>query len=103
MRKTHKAMRVLGLMSGTSADGIDAALVRVSNGAGGVLAKFEKHHHVAFPRRVRGAILQLANGAATTTGEISQLNFLIGAEFARAALEACRVWRVPIRSVGLIG
>jgi anhydro-N-acetylmuramic acid kinase len=105
--KVTRAMRVMGLMSGTSADGIDAALVRVSGGGagsgGGVRAKFEKHHHVAFPRRVREAILRLANGAATTTGEISQLNFLIGEEFARAAQETCRAWRVPMRSVGLIG
>jgi anhydro-N-acetylmuramic acid kinase len=103
MTKTSKPMRVLGLMSGTSADGIDAALVRIS-GAGDTLdAKFEKHHHVTLPRRVREAILRLANGATTTTGEISQLNFLIGEEFASAAHGACRSWRVPMRSISLIG
>lgn len=103
MTKTDKAMRVLGLMSGTSADGIDAALVHISGGGNELKAKFEKHHHVALPRRLREAILRLANGVSTTTGEISQLNFLIGEEFARAAHEACRAWRVSMRSVSLIG
>ncbi len=103
MSKTRNSMRVMGLMSGTSADGIDAALVRISDRAGKLDTKFEKHHHVPFPRRLRESILRLANGATTTTGEISQLNFLMGEEFARAAHEACRRWRVPMQSISLIG
>jgi anhydro-N-acetylmuramic acid kinase len=103
MTKANKPMRVLGLMSGTSADGIDAALVYIGGAADRLYAKFEKHHHITFPRRVREAILRLANGAATTTGEVSQLNFLIGEEFARAAREACSAWRVPMKYVSLIG
>lgn len=98
-----RAMRVLGMMSGTSADGIDVALVRISGVAAGISTKFEGHHHVRFPAAVRAAILRLANGAATTTGEISQLNFLLGEEFARAAIEGCKRWRVPMRQISLIG
>jgi anhydro-N-acetylmuramic acid kinase len=98
-----KSMRVMGLMSGTSADGIDAALVRISGSGWELSAKFEKHFQHALPRRAREAILRLANGAATSTAEISQLNFLIGEEFARAAHAACKQWRVPMRHVDLIG
>jgi anhydro-N-acetylmuramic acid kinase len=47
--------------------------------------------------------LRLANGDSTTTAEISQLNFLLGEEFARAAIAACKQWRVPIRQISLIG
>jgi len=96
-------MRVLGMMSGTSADGIDVALVRLSGAPPAISMKLEGHHHVSFPVRVREAILRLANGAATTTGEISQLNFLLGEEFARAAIAACERWRVPLRKIDLIG
>ncbi len=103
MKTRHKPMRVLGLMSGTSADGIDAALVHISGAGDSLKTKFEKHFHAALPRRTREAILRLANGGATTTSEISQLNFLVGEEFAKAAHEACRHWRVPMRSVSLIG
>ena len=98
-----RVMHVLGMMSGTSADGIDVALVRISGRPPAISAKFEAHHHVRFPVAVRGAILQLANGAATTTGEISHLNFLLGEEFARAAVAACKKWRVPLRRIDLIG
>ena len=96
-------MRVLGMMSGTSADGIDVALVRISGAGPSLSIKFEGHHHVRFPASVRAAILRLANGGATSTAEISQLNFLLGEEFAAAALAACKRWRVPLRAIGLIG
>jgi anhydro-N-acetylmuramic acid kinase len=96
-------MRVVGLMSGTSADGIDAALVRISGSPPAINTKFEGHHHIRFPAPVREAILRLANGAPTTTAEISQLNFLVGEEFARAAIAACEKWRVPLRQISLIG
>ncbi len=98
-----RAMRVLGMMSGTSADGIDVALVRISGAPPAIAAKFEGHHHVRFPAPVRDAILRLANGAPTTTSEISQLNFLLGEEFARAAIAACKKWRVALRQISLIG
>src|SRR6202007_922919 len=96
-------MRVLGMMSGTSADGIDVALVRISGAPPSLSIKFEGHHHVRLPARVRAAILRLANGGTTSTPEISQLNFLLGEEFASAALAACKGWRVALRPIGLIG
>jgi anhydro-N-acetylmuramic acid kinase len=98
-----RAMRVLGMMSGTSADGIDVALARISGAPPAISAKIEGHHHFRFPAKVRDAILRLANGAPTTTAEISQLNVLLGEEFARAAIAACKRWRVPLRQISLIG
>ena len=97
------AMRVMGMMSGTSADGIDVALARISGAAPAIGAKFEGHYHVRFPGRVREAILRLANGGPTTTAEISQLNFVLGEEFERAAIAACKKWRMGLRQISLIG
>jgi anhydro-N-acetylmuramic acid kinase len=96
-------MRVMGMMSGTSADGIDVALARLSGALPSISAKLERHHHVSFPARLREDILRLANGAPTTTEEVSRLNFVLGEEFARAALAACRLWRIPLAKIDLIG
>jgi len=86
-------------MSGTSADGIDVALVRVS----GEKAKLENSAALAFPARVRDSIRRLGEGRPTTTGEISQLNFLLGVIFADAALAACRKFRVRPSQIAVIG
>jgi len=96
-------MRVIGMMSGTSADGIDAALVRISGAPPKLVANLEGHYRVSFPDYIRERILHLANGNETTTAEISELNFLLGEEFAKAALRACRRWRVALQTVSLIG
>ena len=96
-------MRVLGLMSGTSADGIDVALVRISGAPPQITAKLENFLTLPFPRAVRAAVLRLANGAGTTTAEVSQLNFLLGELFAEAALKACKHFGVSPRRIALIG
>ncbi len=94
-----KGILALGIMSGTSADGIDVALVRIS-GRGATLENFAA---IPFSSRVRDAILRLGEGRAVTTGEISQLNFLLGKIFAEAALAACRKFRVSPARIALIG
>jgi anhydro-N-acetylmuramic acid kinase len=96
-------MLVLGMMSGTSADGVDAALVRISGAPPTLTAKLEGHYHAGFHARARQAILRLANGGATTTAEISQLNFWLGEEFASTAIQACKRWRLPLHKLSLIG
>ena len=99
-------MRVLGLMSGTSADGIDVALVRVTGRGWRVRARLEKFCTFPFPARVRRAILRVANANRRTVlsvAEISQLHFLLGELYAEAVARACRRFRVPLKSIDLIG
>ncbi|HEV7968512.1 MAG TPA: anhydro-N-acetylmuramic acid kinase [Candidatus Acidoferrales bacterium] len=89
----------LGIMSGTSADGIDVALVRVA----GRNASLENFAAFPFPRGVQRAILKLGEGRPVTTGQISQLNFLLGEIFAGAALAACKKFRVARTQIAVIG
>jgi anhydro-N-acetylmuramic acid kinase len=100
-----KGELVLGLMSGTSADGIDVALARIvdrSSGAG-LSARLEGIYSATYPVRVREAILRVANVGATTSAEISQLNFLLGELYARAVSAALKKFRVAAANVSLIG
>ena len=87
---------VLGLMSGTSVDGIDVALVRIAPSIteNAAHARLENFATLPFPAAVRAEVLRVAEGARVTTGDISQLNFRLGQLFAEAALRACRKFRV---------
>ena len=74
----------LGLISGTSADGIDAALV-----------SFEPHCHLVFGRTyaweagLRGRLVELGQGGeATSLEELGELDTLLARAFAEAALQA---------------
>lgn len=100
---SKKAMGVIGLMSGTSADGIDVALAEISGAPPHLHARLLNFAAVPFPRNVRETILRIANGARTSTEELSQLNFLLGELFADAARTACNQFRVPLKSISLIG
>lgn len=79
-------MRVAGLISGTSVDGIDVAIVDIQ---GRTRLRVEAFRTVPYPDQVRKAILAVSNASSVSTGEISQLNFLIGELFARALLKVC--------------
>ena len=96
-------MRVIGLMSGTSADGIDVALTEVSGAPPNLKARLENFTSIPFPRRVREAVLRIAEGTRVNTADISQLNFLLGELFADAVRQACKRFRVPVANVKLIG
>jgi anhydro-N-acetylmuramic acid kinase len=100
---TTKSMLVLGLMSGTSADGIDVALARISGAPPKIHAELLGHTSSRFPAPLREEILRVAEQHPITAGELSRLNFRLGEVFAAAALAACRKFRVSPSRIALIG
>jgi anhydro-N-acetylmuramic acid kinase len=100
---SQKPMLVLGMMSGTSADGIDVALARISGAPPSLQAKLLGHTSAKFPAALRKEILHVAEQHSITAGELSQLNFRLGNVFAEAAFSACRQFRVPPSKIALIG
>jgi anhydro-N-acetylmuramic acid kinase len=91
-------MRVAGIMSGTSLDGIDVALVDIS----GKKVKTVACHSVPYPQPVRTRILAVSD-ANCFTGPISRLNFELGELYANAVTETCRRHKIPLESIELIG
>lgn len=91
-------MRVAGLISGTSVDGIDVAICEIDETAIQLIA----HDTVPYPREVRAAILAVSN-TYTHTANISRLNFLLGELFAEALIATAAKNRIPMQSIQLIG
>jgi anhydro-N-acetylmuramic acid kinase len=87
-------MRVAGIMSGTSLDGVDVAVVDIKG------ARFEvvKHATTAYPDELRERLLSVSNTMAHVS-EISRLNFQLADVYAKA-IKGCRV---PLASIELVG
>jgi anhydro-N-acetylmuramic acid kinase len=92
---------VAGVMSGTSADGIDVALVRLSGQGFKLHLKLLGHHHSSYPAPVRAAILRAMNAGAISVAELSRLSFLLGELYADAVKRAQRT--LHIRKLNLVG
>lgn len=88
-------------MSGTSADGIDVALIEVGGRGLKLHFKLLGHEHVPYPRPVRSAILQAMNAARISVAELSRLNFLLGELYAEAVCRAEKTF--AISKLDLVG
>ena len=101
---TEKPSRlVIGIMSGTSADGVDAALCRISGH--GLETKVEQlgFRFEPFEEDIRNEILRLASGKEAAASDFCKINFLLGNLYADAALNLCREQNIVPSEVDLIG
>ena len=100
--------RIVGLISGTSADGIDAALVRVRGHAGDELAPHERLQLETFatfpyPHELREQLLAASLPGAGTVDLICRLNIAVGECFAQAALKIIAQAGAKPEEIDLIG
>ncbi|MGA2251192.1 anhydro-N-acetylmuramic acid kinase [Terracidiphilus sp.] len=79
-----KAMTIAGVMSGTSADGIDVAVVRILPGRQRAKLTLLAHEGFPYPAALRNAILAAMNAASISTAELARLNWRLGLEYADA-------------------
>lgn len=96
-RRAH----VLGLMSGTSADGVDAALCRIEERGGDRIGvELLAAGTLSYPPALRARVL---GAAELATPALAALNVELGERFAEAALELCRGQAFPVERVDLVG
>jgi len=94
-----KKMRIAGLMSGTSVDGVDVAVVDITK---------QKVHLLAFdvfpyPPALRREILRLCRPESARLDNICHYNFVLGEVFADAIIKLCRKSGIPLSSIDLVG
>ncbi len=117
----RKVRRVVGMMSGTSVDGVDAALVEIVDdghpmegedpmeeghpGAGGgpLRVKLLAFENRPYPEAVREQIFALFRPETSTVDRIGYMNFLLGEIYAQSALSVIRKAGLAPGDVDLIG
>lgn len=94
---------VIGLMSGTSADGMDAALVSIHGHALGTRVKQLGFVSVPYRPEVRSRLLALAGGDAGGSRELCLMSFLLGRLSVDACHAVCAQAGVQPEAIDLIG
>jgi len=91
--------RVAGLMSGTSADGVDVAITDIGPRGVEVVA----FGTVAYPASLRRRIFRLFDPGTARIDDLCHLNFVLGEVFAGALLRVCGKSAISSASLDLIG
>jgi anhydro-N-acetylmuramic acid kinase len=95
-------MRIAGIMSGTSLDGIDVAIIDITGSGFKAKVNVLTSHSVPYPKNIREALVAISN-ANVQTGDISRLNFLLGELYVEALEETAERGGIPLDSIKLIG
>ncbi len=98
-------MIVAGIMSGTSADGINIAIVRVTHARTHRKLNFEVlgRAEYSYPPAVRRSVLSAMNSTKASVADLARLNFLLAELYADALLATQRRFRVKAELVGCHG
>jgi anhydro-N-acetylmuramic acid kinase len=100
---TTKAMTVAGIMSGTSADGIDVAVVHITPGKLRPNLTLLAHEAFPYPAALRRKVLAAMNASSTSTAELARLNWRLGLAYAEAVTSTVKKHKVKLDLIGCHG
>jgi anhydro-N-acetylmuramic acid kinase len=93
-------------MSGTSADGVDVVICRISpalNAGGTPRIKLLGHLGIVYPKTLRAAVLRAMDADAISVAELAHLNWRLGELYAEAVVRAREKFGVTVKLVGCHG
>lgn len=105
-----RTLLVAGVMSGTSADGVDVALCRIAppraaeaGGGGSPRLTLIGHHSVKYPKALRAAVLAAMDAKAISTADLSRLHWRLGEIYADAVERAATKFSLKPALIALHG
>lgn len=103
---SSKPLTVAGIMSGTSADGMDIAIVRIADSSrneGERRIKLLHHSSYPYPKQLRQAVLASMDAQSISTAELARLNWRLGIAYAEAATAAIASYGKRVALIGCHG
>ena len=98
-----RSMIVAGVMSGTSADGIDVAIVQIAPGRSKPAMRLLAHEGYRFASALRRAVLAAMNAKSTSTAELARLNWRLGLAYAEAVKATATQHKFKLDLIGCHG
>ncbi len=99
----RKEFLAVGLMSGTSMDGVDAALVRLGAGSDESKVSMLAFESQPYPVELRSSLMEIAFGDQCTAEDLASLHTAVAVSFSSAFFEVCRRAKIDAGSVDFIG
>lgn len=96
-------LRVVGLMSGTSADGMDAALVEITGFGLSTRVHMLSFVSIPYPDETRREILRLASGGEGGSRDLCLFSFFLGQLSLEACFAVCKEAGIDPETVDLVG
>ncbi len=93
----------VGLMSGTSMDGVDAALVSMATDPERPEVELRHFTSIAYPESLRESLADLAVGAHITAEDVALLSTAVAVAFAGAFYDVCRHAKADPRAIDFVG
>jgi anhydro-N-acetylmuramic acid kinase len=104
IHRVAKSMVVAGVMSGTSADGVDVAVCRVSPGRNGVpRVTVLGHHSFKYKKAIRAEVLRCASGETMSAAEMATLSWKLGGVYTECVEETLDVLDLKAELVAVHG
>lgn len=101
--RSKPVRRVVGLMSGTSVDGIDAALVEIGGTDEAPEVRLVAFEDRPWPEKVRRQIFPLFRPETATVDKIGYMNFLMGEIYAQSVSSVVEKAGLTLADIDLIG
>jgi len=101
--REKKSRNVIGLMSGTSCDGIDACLVKITGNGLSTEIDIIEFETYPYKKEIRESIFDTSKKQTGTVDKVCQLNFTLGKLFADAARQIAGKPSIPISDIDVIG
>jgi len=92
-----------GLMSGTSMDGVDVALIRITGKDKDISVELIDHSTYSYPSEISVKLSMLVESKSAEIDNIAFLNFRTGEIFAEALIDLCKKTNMPLHNIDFIG